>query len=159
MPAAPREQCVCTALSCVASCGKVRSHPLLQRGETSASSSRVAAEGAWESPCPLRSTCLHCRCRVPHRWETHHGELCLQLGVCNLPWSYLPSTPGTTTLGHLWLVSTSSWWCGGSALPLAQPWGAKAMCAGPQVTNCCLQLFLLSMEMCFLQGEYIGVLS
>lgn len=149
MPAALQERCTCTDSSRAASCRKVRSHPPLQwRGKTSAGGSHAVADVGWESPCPPKSAGLRQSCWVPHVWKTHHAVPCLHLGVGNLPGGYLPGSPGAVTLSHPWPISTFTPVVWGSALPWAQLWGAKATCAVPQVTNCCLQFFLLSVEMC-----------
>lgn len=83
-----------------------------------------------------------------HTGGKHHTLLGLHLGMDSLPGGHLPGSPGTATLGHPWPVSTLSQQSGGRAMPWAQPWMGKASCAGPQVTNCCLQVFLLPVEMC-----------
>lgn len=108
-------------------------------------------------PLPTSEPCLRQSCWVPHMWKTYHTMLCLYLGVGNLP----GGTPGTVTLSHLWPASTSPRRRGGSALPWAQRWGAKAMWAGPPVTNCSYSYFC-STRKCVqksFEGEYVGVFS
>lgn len=142
-PAIPWDLCVFTDLSCAVSCPKVRSHPLWQ-------------EGKHLCTVPMRWHMPHGKvpghCRVPassraaefHMCGKHHTVLWLRLGMDSLPGGHLPGSPGIATCSHLWPGSTLPQQCGGSAMSWAQSWMGKATCAGPQVTNCCSQVFLLS---------------
>lgn len=77
-----------------------------------------------------------------HTCRKHHTVLWLPVGVDSLPGADLPGSPGTpVTAFH----PTPAEW--GSAMSWAQPWVGKATRAGPQVTNCCLEV---SGEMCLL---------
>lgn len=113
-PAIPQDLCVCTDLPCAASCGKVRSHPLWQWGETSVHSSRCGCSTGksqsntecWHPAGPLSST------------HVENTILC-----CGFPWARTACLEVTcqALLAHWWLVSTLPQQRGSSAMSWAQP--------------------------------------
>lgn len=148
VPAAPQDLYGCPDLPCAASCPKVRSHPRLQWWETSVCSSvrwrMLGGKAPSHHRAPASTTAAECHmsgktpcCAVP-------------ASRCGYPAWRLPSRhswyhhpQSRVTNFHL---SLAAW---GQCPALGSAVGVMiAMCAGPQVTNCCLQLFLLSMEMC-----------
>lgn len=155
---------MCLSVLCSTTCSSYSMGPVclhrpvlcnfLWQGEVSSS---LAVEG---NICAS----VHCSCMVAdaapqnprasralaefHMCRKHHTVLWLHLGRDSLPGGHSPGCPGIATLRHLWLVSTLPQQDGGSSMSWAQPQMGKATCAGPQVTSCCLQVFLLPMEMC-----------
>lgn len=136
-PAIPQDLCVCTDLSCAASCDKVRSHPLWQWGETSVPSSQAVADAAQESPSAQRSHPP----KLPSSTRVENAMLCH-----GFTWAWTACLEGTCQAS---LAQPPSHTC--EQFPPYPSSVGVVPCLGlsqGHVTNWCFQVFLLSVEMC-----------
>lgn len=158
--AIPGHLCGCTNLSCAASCGKVRSHPLWQWGETSVHHSHVVADAALQGPSAPQSA-WSTRAAEFHTCKKHHTVLwphlawtaCLEI-TCQ---AFLAQPPSDTCDRFLPYPSRMGVV---PCLGLSHGWG-KPHVLGPKCPTAAYRYFgsLWKCAYMFFEGEYVGVFS